>query len=106
MALAYRYPWLGIDLLVALILLGLALCWLQTEQLSGRFQISINGNPSSTILRNNDSQLESSVVGPVEFGIISDIYSVIAAVVLMAVVTLLPLGMCMRLQVGLNRVDQ
>jgi MFS-type transporter involved in bile tolerance (Atg22 family) len=48
----------------------------------------------------------ASVAGPVGFGIISDIYSVGAAVVLMAVVTLLPLGMCMRLQAGLNRVGQ
>ena len=48
----------------------------------------------------------ASVAGPVGFGIISDVYSVGAAVVLMAVVTLLPLGMCMRLQAGLNRVGQ
>ena len=48
----------------------------------------------------------ASVAGPVGFGIISDIYSVGTAVVLMAVVTLLPLGMCMRLQAGLNRVGQ
>ena len=48
----------------------------------------------------------ASVAAPVGFGIISDIYSVSAAVVLMAVVTLLPLGMCMRLQAGLNRVGQ
>jgi len=48
----------------------------------------------------------ASVVGPVGFGIISDVYGVGAAVVLMAVVTLLPLGMCMRLQAGLNRVGR
>ena len=48
----------------------------------------------------------ASVAGPVGFGIISDIYSVGTAVVLMAVVALLPLGMCMRLQAGLNRVGQ
>ena len=48
----------------------------------------------------------ASVVGPVGFGIISDVYGIGAAVVLMAVVTLLPLGMCMRLQVGLNRVSR
>ena len=48
----------------------------------------------------------ASVAGPVGFGIISDIYSVGAAVVLMAVVTLLPLGSCMGWQAGLNRADQ
>ena len=48
----------------------------------------------------------ASVAGPVGFGIISHICSVGAAVVLMAVVTLLPLGMCMRLQAGLTRVGK
>ena len=48
----------------------------------------------------------ASVVGPVGFGIISDVYGVGAAVVLMAVVTLLPLGMCISLQSGLNRVGR
>ena len=38
--LAYRYPWLAIDLLVVLILLGFAFYWLRTEQLPGRVQIS------------------------------------------------------------------
>ena len=48
----------------------------------------------------------AAVVGPVGFGIISDFYSVGTAVAIMAAVTLLPLGMCMQLQGGLNRVDQ
>jgi len=37
---------------------------------------------------------------------ISDLYSVGTAVAIMAAVTLLPLGMCGRLQAGLNRVGQ
>jgi len=48
----------------------------------------------------------ASVAGPVVFGMISDLYSVGTAVAIMAVVTLLPLGMCGRLQAGLNRVGQ
>ncbi|MCH2213117.1 MAG: MFS transporter [Fuerstiella sp.] len=46
----------------------------------------------------------ASVAGPVGFGMISDFFSVGAAVGIMAIVTLLPLGMCGRLQAGLNRV--
>ena len=38
--LAYRQPWLAIDLLAALMLLGFALYWWRTEQLPGRVQIS------------------------------------------------------------------
>ena len=48
----------------------------------------------------------ASVAGPVAFGMISDFYSVGTAVTIMALVTLLPLGMCGRLQASLNRVDQ
>ena len=48
----------------------------------------------------------ASVAGPVAFGLISDFYSVGTAVTIMALVTLLPLGMCGRLQAGLNRVGQ
>ncbi len=48
----------------------------------------------------------ASVAGPVAFGMISDFYSVGTAVTTMALVTLLPLGMCGRLQAGLNRVGQ
>jgi MFS family permease len=48
----------------------------------------------------------ASVAGPVGFGMISDFYSVGTAVAIMAGVTLLPLGMCGRLQAGLNRVGQ
>jgi len=48
----------------------------------------------------------ASVAGPVAFGLISDFYSVGTAVTIMALVTLLPLGMCGRLQASLNRVDQ
>jgi hypothetical protein len=48
----------------------------------------------------------ASVAGPVGFGMISDLYSVGTAVAIMAGVTLLPLGMCGRLQAGLNRVGQ
>ena len=48
----------------------------------------------------------ASVAGPVAFGLISDFYSVGTAVTIMALVTLLPLGMCGCLQAGLNRVDQ
>jgi MFS family permease len=48
----------------------------------------------------------ASVAGPVGFGMISDLYSVGTAVAIMAAVTLLPLGMCGRLQAGLNRVGQ
>ena len=48
----------------------------------------------------------ASVAGPVGFGMISDLYSVGTAVAIMAVVTLLPLAMCGRLQAGLNRVGQ
>ena len=38
--LAYRHPWLAIDLLAVLMLLGFALYWWRTEQLPGRVQIS------------------------------------------------------------------
>ena len=38
--LAYRHPWLAIDLLAVLILLSFALYWWRTEQLPGRVQIS------------------------------------------------------------------
>ena len=37
--LAYRYPWLAIDLLAGLVLLGFALYWLRAEQLPGRVKI-------------------------------------------------------------------
>ena len=40
MVLAYRHPWLAIGLLALLMLLGFALYWSRTEQLSGRVQIS------------------------------------------------------------------
>ncbi|MCH2201665.1 MAG: MFS transporter [Fuerstiella sp.] len=46
----------------------------------------------------------ASVAGPVGFGMISEFFSVGAAAGTMAMVTLLPLGMCGRLQAGLNRV--
>ena len=48
----------------------------------------------------------ASVAGPVAFGMVSDFYSVGTAVTIMVLVTLLPLGMCGRLQAGLNRVRQ
>ena len=48
----------------------------------------------------------AAVAGPVAFGMGSDFYSVGTAVTIMALVTLLPLGMCGRLQAGLNRVRQ
>ena len=38
--LAYYRPWLAIDLLAVLMLLGFALYWWRTEQLPGRVQIS------------------------------------------------------------------
>ena len=38
--LAYRHPWLAINLLAVLILLGFALYWWRTEQLPGDVQIS------------------------------------------------------------------
>ncbi len=38
--LAYRHPWLAIDLLAVLMLLGFALYWWRTEQLPGEAQIS------------------------------------------------------------------